>query len=213
MLIADVKRADGVLFYQEPGDINGGALIEVGAALAFDLPVFYVGDRYGEKGMSFLNHPLVERFFTLEEALEAVSQHGHKKMQDEGRHITTKVAGAPFELGSHVRVLRVVDRTVRDSKSLIGKVGTVVGYNYGAVGQHFPDDPLTVVHFGNKIEVFWKEELEVYVSMSMGAKVDIPTCETCLSAFSLVEGSRDTWTPECACNDCTKEGSDWTIMK
>lgn len=159
-LIHDVQSSNGVLMYQEPGDTNGGALIEVGAALAMDLPVFYVGHAYGEKGMSFLNHPRVERFFTLEEALEAIDKHAHKVLMNEGRDIVSPVAGAPFALDSEVRVVRAIDRQAHNVSGYIGRVGTVVGYNYGGVGQHYPNDPLVRVRFGGRTsEVFWPEEL------------------------------------------------------
>jgi len=53
--------------YREPGEIQKGSFIEIGAALAMRVPVFIVG--YEEEQFSFRHHPRVTSCSTLQEAL------------------------------------------------------------------------------------------------------------------------------------------------
>jgi len=67
--ITEASTADAVLLYTEPGDGLKGALVEVGAALAFGVPVYVVGD--GTEG-SWVCHPCVVRVATIEEAVNRI---------------------------------------------------------------------------------------------------------------------------------------------
>lgn len=67
--IAEATGATAVILYCEPGEILKGAYVEVGAALAFDVPVFVVGEPAG----SFWRHRLVTRCETMEIALRLAS--------------------------------------------------------------------------------------------------------------------------------------------
>lgn len=63
--ISEAASARIVLLYVEQGDNLKGALVEVGAALASGVPVHVVGP----VNDSWLHHPLVRRFQTVEEAI------------------------------------------------------------------------------------------------------------------------------------------------
>ena len=65
-----VSDCQVLLLYQEEGDSNNGALVELGAALAMDTSVVYVGPNYGV--ISALYHPNVSCFKTLDEGLAQV---------------------------------------------------------------------------------------------------------------------------------------------
>jgi hypothetical protein len=66
--IKEVKCADVLILFYHPSDqYVKGALVEVGAALACDIPVLYVGPF---NHFSFTHHPLVHYFQTLEEAMQ-----------------------------------------------------------------------------------------------------------------------------------------------
>ena len=56
--IDDVLSADCVLFYAQRDDVLGGALVEVGAALANDIPVFIVGENEAIRCWQY--HPAVK---------------------------------------------------------------------------------------------------------------------------------------------------------
>ena len=75
-------------------------------------------------------------------------------------NITTNIADAPYEIDDRVKVTFATDETT--DLECLGLTGRVVHLNYSsAVGQSFPDDPMIGVEFdGNKVEQFWKEELE-----------------------------------------------------
>lgn len=61
--IREAATCDLLIVYQEPNEILKGAFIEVGAALAAGLHVYAVGfDRH----FSFVNHPFVTQFPSLE---------------------------------------------------------------------------------------------------------------------------------------------------
>jgi hypothetical protein len=69
--VGEAKSAAAVLLYCEPGDVLKGAFIEAGAAMASGVPVYAVGcDQY-----SFVNHPGVHIFTSLDTALTAI-RHG-----------------------------------------------------------------------------------------------------------------------------------------
>jgi hypothetical protein len=72
--IDEASFADRLILYVQPDETLKGALIEVGAALANQVPVFVVG--VNEQLISALNnHPYWFECISLEEALEAIS-HG-----------------------------------------------------------------------------------------------------------------------------------------
>lgn len=66
--IGEAKSAGAVLLYREPGEVLKGAFIEAGAALASNVPVYAVG--CGE--FSFVNHPMVWQYGSIEEALGVI---------------------------------------------------------------------------------------------------------------------------------------------
>lgn len=67
--VDEAKSADRLILFGKPEDILKGALIEVGAALAFGVPVFAVG--YSPSFESALrNHPLWKECLSVEEALK-----------------------------------------------------------------------------------------------------------------------------------------------
>jgi hypothetical protein len=75
------------------------------------------------------------------------------------RHIFTDVAGAPFRIGTFVRVVRLADET--GSRTWLGRTGTIKYFDYACgCGQTFPSDPMIGVESSRgKAEEFWKEEL------------------------------------------------------
>jgi hypothetical protein len=75
------------------------------------------------------------------------------------RRILTDVPGAPFKIGTSVRVARLADETA--NRAWLGRTGTVKFFNYDCgCGQSFPDDPMIGVELpSGKVEEFWKEEL------------------------------------------------------
>ena len=72
--VREASRADALLLYVEPGDVLKGALVEVGAALGCGVPVHVVGAPDG----SWVNHPLVRRHESLEDALACLEVDGWK---------------------------------------------------------------------------------------------------------------------------------------
>jgi Nucleoside 2-deoxyribosyltransferase len=66
--IAGVKAADVLLILDLPGDNAKGALIELGAALAFGKTVFLVSDTWRD----IEHHPRVQKFRRLEDAIAAI---------------------------------------------------------------------------------------------------------------------------------------------
>ena len=66
----DVRDADFVIVYAEPGEHLRGALVEAGMALAYGVPVIVVGEHedYG----TWQHHPAVVRAATLDEALQTI---------------------------------------------------------------------------------------------------------------------------------------------
>ncbi len=65
--IDEAKSADRLILYCEDADVLKGALIEVGAALAFGVPVFVVGSSYSLQ-TALRHHPLWKKCLTLHEA-------------------------------------------------------------------------------------------------------------------------------------------------
>lgn len=65
--LAEVAACDRFIIYAEMGDELGGALIEMGAALAFGKPVFTVAPLH--RFSVFDSHPLVTRARMMIEAL------------------------------------------------------------------------------------------------------------------------------------------------
>jgi hypothetical protein len=66
--VREAAAADALVLYHEAGDVLKGAFVEVGAALACDVPVFVVGDPPG----SWVAHPSVHRCPSLNEALRQI---------------------------------------------------------------------------------------------------------------------------------------------
>ena len=75
--------------------------------------------------------------------------------------VKTDVRGAPFKVGTHVKVVMGVDETFDDKFQ--GLIGEIVHFDYSCrCGQTFPNDPMIGVRFaGDVIEEFWQEELSI----------------------------------------------------
>ncbi|GEP11789.1 hypothetical protein [Methylobacterium gnaphalii] len=65
--VAEAARSGALIVYREPGEVLKGAFVEVGAALASQVPVFAVGCR----DLSFGHHALVTHCDTIERAFNA----------------------------------------------------------------------------------------------------------------------------------------------
>jgi hypothetical protein len=72
---------------------------------------------------------------------------------------TTDVRGAPFKIGTSVRVVQLTDETA--NRAWLGRTGTVKFFSYDCgCGQTYPSDPMIGVESARgKVEEFWKEEL------------------------------------------------------
>jgi hypothetical protein len=68
--IAEASTCDLLILYREDGETLKGAYIEMGAALAHNIQVMFVG--FKEPTFSFLDHPLVTCHQTVGEALFGV---------------------------------------------------------------------------------------------------------------------------------------------
>ena len=66
--VNEAASAKAVILYVEPGEVLKGALVEVGAALSQRVRVYVVGEPDG----SWVNHPLVRRCSSVEEAVSLV---------------------------------------------------------------------------------------------------------------------------------------------
>lgn len=75
--INEAASADFCLAYCETYEVLKGALCEIGAALAAGKRVLFVGDYayVKAKRYSIMEHPLVTKFNSLEDALEVISNH------------------------------------------------------------------------------------------------------------------------------------------
>jgi antirepressor CarS-like protein len=73
--------------------------------------------------------------------------------------IKTDVRGAPFKIGTSVRVVRLADETA--NRAWLGRTGSVKFFSYDCgCGQTYPSDPMIGVELpSGKVEEFWKEEL------------------------------------------------------
>lgn len=69
--LEDIADADMVLYFAEEDDLMGGALIEVGAALAYGKPVMVVGSNRSHR--SWVYHPLIRQCDSLDEAMEIIN--------------------------------------------------------------------------------------------------------------------------------------------
>lgn len=67
--IDEVKAADRLILYCHPGEMMKGALVEIGAALASNVPVYVVGT-CDNIAMVFQQHPLWHEAKSLAEASE-----------------------------------------------------------------------------------------------------------------------------------------------
>ena len=63
--VQEASSATALIVYAEPDDVLKGALVEVGAALGNGVRVFVVGV---QPGWSFVNHPLVTKCESIEDA-------------------------------------------------------------------------------------------------------------------------------------------------
>lgn len=63
--IAEASKAGAFIMYQEPGEVQKGALVELGAALQAGVPVWWVGPEYSTAP----RHRLVRRVETIESAI------------------------------------------------------------------------------------------------------------------------------------------------
>lgn len=77
----------------------------------------------------------------------------------QARHVHVDVAGAPYRIGTPVRVVQLVDET--GNRRWLGRMGVVKFFDYSCgCGQTYPDDPMIGVEaLHGKAEEFWKEEL------------------------------------------------------
>ena len=71
--LEDIKDADLVLYYAEPDDVQGGALVEIGAALAYEKKVLMVGSNVSHRSWQY--HPLISRFCSINDALAYLKNH------------------------------------------------------------------------------------------------------------------------------------------
>ena len=76
------------------------------------------------------------------------------------KHIYTDVPGAPYRIGTPVRVTQLVDET--GNRKWLRRTGHVKYFDYFCgCGQTYPDDPMIGVEYRGCTEEFWKEELKV----------------------------------------------------
>jgi len=73
--------------------------------------------------------------------------------------IRENIPGAPYRIGSKVKVVMATDETT--DLSCIGKTGVIEYYHYSCgCGQTFPNDPMIGVKFSDDTtREFWVEEL------------------------------------------------------
>lgn len=101
--IGEASGAAALVMYVEPGEIHKGSLVELGAALHADVPVFWVGPEYSTAP----RHRLVRRVETLEEGLRlalgcCLLTKAQWALASEKRHILEAVArGECFVAMSH----------------------------------------------------------------------------------------------------------------
>lgn len=79
--VSETRKARALIVYAEDGDELKGALIEVGAALASNTPVFMVGNIEAMK--TARNHPLVRQCGYLEQAFELAATRSSADTQGE----------------------------------------------------------------------------------------------------------------------------------
>lgn len=70
--ISEAVSAKAVLLYCEPGETLKGALVEVGAALAHNVPVYCVGECEGTNSV-FADHPLWNEAINVAHALGEIA--------------------------------------------------------------------------------------------------------------------------------------------
>lgn len=80
------------------------------------------------------------------------------------RPVRERVEGSPHQVGERVLVLAICDEVGVSSGlgKYVGQRGTVEHLEYSCgCGQHFPDDPMVGVRFGDgELAEFWHDELE-----------------------------------------------------
>jgi hypothetical protein len=69
--LREVQSSSALVLYCQPGDVLKGALIEVGAALAFGIPVYCVGTCESLSRV-FSRHPLWHKSGSLHDACESI---------------------------------------------------------------------------------------------------------------------------------------------
>lgn len=72
--VADMKVSNLLYIYTEPGEVHKGVLVELGLAIAMKIPVFISGPCDGFND-TFLEHSLVKRYATHDEAAIAINDH------------------------------------------------------------------------------------------------------------------------------------------
>jgi nucleoside 2-deoxyribosyltransferase len=70
MNVEDIKHSDGLICYAEGEDRLRGALVEVGVALAHDIPVVVVGEHFSYGTWQY--HPDVLHSKTLDHAIDVL---------------------------------------------------------------------------------------------------------------------------------------------
>jgi len=70
--ISEVSSSRAVMLYHKQGEVQKGALVEVGAAILAGVPVFVFGDVIHDELGSWLNHPSVCRCSSVEVAVSMV---------------------------------------------------------------------------------------------------------------------------------------------
>lgn len=72
--------------------------------------------------------------------------------------ISRDIKGAPFLIGDHVVIVKIVDNTA--DETLLGRRGLVAFFEYSCgCGQTYPEDPMIGVGIDGVVHEFWKEEL------------------------------------------------------
>lgn len=90
---------------------------------------------------------------------QLVGQQQLKELFNGTRPIFLDVKGAPFKIGTDIKVVKVTDSTF--DQKYMGRTGRVIYLEYSCgCGQSYPEDPMIGVQFpNNDKEEFWREEL------------------------------------------------------
>jgi len=80
--LEDIRTSDCVIVYSENEDIQGGAFIEAGAALAFNKKVYVAGENPGYR--SWIHHPNVIICKSILDAINEIDLIENPRYCDEG---------------------------------------------------------------------------------------------------------------------------------